>query len=232
MGRLGFATDEVCDILDQLQAISWITEVGLMTHLANADEPADPMNQQQLALLEALAQQATFSEVSVLNSGGVCALNEFSFDRVRPGLMLYGASPLQKTSAAELDLRPAMTLSAELISVKTLKQGHTIGYGSTHRLDADTRIGVVACGYGDGYPRHAKTGTPVLINNVLAPLIGRVSMDMLVIDLTDVSAKVGDRAVLWGDGNSIEEIAAASGTIAYELMCSITTRVHREVLDV
>lgn len=231
MGRLGYPPAQVALVYEQLMHCKSVSEIGLMSHLANADHPELTANQQQFELLDQLSNDFEFSEVSVLNSGGVCAFPQHCHQRVRPGLMLYGASPLTSENAASLGLRPAMTLSANLISIKQLPKGSFIGYGGSYQLTQDTRLGIVACGYGDGYPRHARNGTPVLVNGQRAALVGRVSMDMLAIDLNQVAAQVGDRAILWGAGNPIEEVAEFSGTIAYELMCGITSRVHRGIIN-
>ncbi|MCL4171274.1 UNVERIFIED_CONTAM: hypothetical protein GTU68_036246 [Idotea baltica] len=141
--------------------------------------------------------------------------------------MLYGISPLANSSSHQLDLIPAMTFRSELISVRTLPTGSPVGYGSSYVVEENTRIGVIACGYGDGYPRHAPTGTPVLVNGLIVPLIGRVSMDMICVDLNHIAARVGDEVVLWGEGNPVEVVAEYAGTIAYELVCGILPRVER-----
>ena len=147
-------------------------------------------------------------------------------DWVRPGLMLYGASPLQDTNALKLGLKPVMTLKSAIIAIQQLKPGDSVGYGGLFLADRPMRIGVVACGYADGYPRHAHNGVPVLIEGVSVPMAGRVSMDMLCVDLTNVAhARVGSPAVLWGEGLPVEEVAAAAGTVSYELLCALARRV-------
>ena len=234
MGRLGFAPQQIADVWQRLQGAVSVAGISLMTHLANADDPGHELNRQQIAVFQQLTEQHEFVQLSALNSGGTIALGDFeqgqSFDVVRPGLMLYGASPLLSVSAHEIDLQPAMTFRSELISVKTLTGGSCVGYGSTTRLAKDTEVGIVACGYGDGYPRHAPPGTPVVVNGKAVPLIGRVSMDMLVVDLSGVGAEVGDEVILWGAANPIENIAKLAGTIAYELCCGITARVERIII--
>ena len=145
--------------------------------------------------------------------------------------MLYGSSPVAHKSAHELGLQPVMSLESELVAVHAVKTGDSVGYGATWTAERDTTIGVVACGYGDGYPRHARGGTPVLVNNQRQPLVGRVSMDMITVDLGDQPrAKVGDPVVLWGEGLSVDEVASSSGTISYELLCQVTRRVNRVVV--
>ena len=145
--------------------------------------------------------------------------------------MLYGASPFAESSAAELGLRPAMTLVSEIIAVQTLKAGDCLGYGCAFRAPQQMRVGVVACGYADGYPRHAPTGTPIVVDGQRTRTLGRVSMDMLCVDLSDLpDAGVGTPVVLWGEGLPVEEVAAAAGTISYELLCALAPRVP--VVDV
>ncbi|NNC99991.1 MAG: alanine racemase [Gammaproteobacteria bacterium] len=230
MGRLGFRPAELGGVLEQISQMSCVGDISLMTHLANADQPGNSLNLTQLDLFADLAQQYSFRQVSVLNSAGSIALADSAYDMVRPGLMLYGASPLIGVSAEQLNLKPVMTFKSQLISVKMLPRDNAVGYGSTYTLSDDTRVGIVACGYGDGYPRHAPSGTPVLVNGLPARLIGRVSMDMLALDLGDVESQVGDEVVLWGEGNPIENIAGAAETIAYELTCGITARVERIII--
>lgn len=227
MGRLGFAPDACREVYQSLELMPCVRSVSLMSHLANADEPNNVHNTKQFEIFDQLSQAAPFVECSLLNSGGIVGNPKQAYQRVRPGVMLYGVSPLKNVSAASLGLKPVMTLKSELISVKTLSAGATIGYAGTSILNSDSRVGIVACGYGDGYPRHARPGTPVLINGHIVPMLGRVSMDMIAVDLSDVSAVVGDCAVLWGDGNPVETVAECAGTIAYELLCGVTQRVHR-----
>jgi alanine racemase len=153
----------------------------------------------------------------------------FAADWVRPGIMLYGGTPLTGRSAASLDLQPVMTLSTRLIAVNERRAGDAIGYGEDWVCPTDRLVGVAAIGYGDGYPRHAPGGTPVLVNGTPAKLAGRVSMDMICIDLVDQpQARVGDEVVLWGEGLPVDEVAAAAGTISYELLCGVGSRVQFE----
>ncbi|NND82797.1 MAG: alanine racemase [Gammaproteobacteria bacterium] len=226
MGRLGFLPQAVTGVARRLADMSGIGSVSLMAHFANADHPRHPGTALQLELFEQLAGEFDYAELSVANSGAV--VTGIGLDHtVRPGIMLYGISPLIEASAAELNLRAAMTFSSQLISVRSLSSGTAVGYGGTHVLARESRIGIVACGYGDGYPRHAISGTPVLVNGEIAPLIGRVSMDMLAVDLGDQPAEVGDKVVLWGPDNPVEKIAECASTIAYELVCGVTNRVPR-----
>lgn len=233
MGRLGFLSEEAPHVLSELRRCSANSSIGLMTHLANGDDPSSTANSEQIELVKALLNEHTFDAVSVLNSGGICCLAQAGDWRlpewVRPGLMLYGASPLLNQTAQQLGLVPAMKFSAPLISVRRLPAGAKIGYGGTAILEKASSVGVVACGYGDGYPRHAQNGTPVFINGKHCPLLGRVSMDMISIDLSGVQADVGDEAVLWGSENPIEQVATNSMTIPYTLMCGVSERVERLV---
>lgn len=231
MGRLGFFPAELDQVMRQLSALKWLDEIKLISHLANADQPNKKQNAEQFERLAALTAIYDFAEISMLNSGGVCAFAENANQTVRPGVMLYGASPLKDTSGESLGLKPVMTLSAPLIAIRDMPAGSQIGYGGTQVLSNKTRVGILACGYGDGYPRRCKQGSPVLIGGQTVPLLGRVSMDMVAVNLDTVDSQVGDDAVLWGRGNPIEEIAECAGTIAYELMCGVTNRVHRQIVD-
>ena len=229
MGRLGFLPDEMPELMRRIDACSGLAAFSLMSHLASADIPEHPSNRLQIDLFQhLLADYPQFEAASLLNSAGIVSFSAATaYDYIRPGLMLYGISPTVGKSAASLGLKPVMTLKSKLISVKRMPAGSPIGYGGTYLLDNDSRIGIIACGYGDGYPRHASNATPVLVNGMLVPLIGRVSMDMLVVDLGEIQADVGDEAILWGADNPIEEVAQAAGTIAYELCCGILPRVER-----
>lgn len=230
MGRLGFSIDEAHGAFTRLNELSEINSLSVMSHLANADRPEHPENDAQFKRFTEFVASHSFSQASILNSAGTIAFSERARDMVRPGLMLYGISPLIHSPANELELRPVMTFKSEIISVRTLPAGSSIGYGSSYSLDADTRVAVISAGYGDGYPRHAPSGTPIFINDMLVPLIGRVSMDLISVDLGGVVAEVGDSAILWGDGNPIENIAQLAGTIPYELTCGITPRVERVII--
>jgi alanine racemase len=229
MHRLGFDPDEVRPMLERLHANSKVFgSPGLMTHLANADDTEDPLTRQQCDRLRALGPFGRCL-LSIGNSAGILAFPESRTDWVRPGIMLYGASPLIGSTAADLGLWPVMTLQTRLIAVRSLRRGDAIGYGGTWVCPEDMPVGVAAVGYGDGYPRHATAGTPVLIAGRRAPLVGRVSMDMINIDLRGVpGAAVGDSVTLWGEDLPVEEIAERAGTISYELLCQVTARVRME----
>ncbi|MEO7496961.1 MAG: alanine racemase [Massilia sp.] len=227
MNRLGFTPDAYRAAHARLRAIPGVGKISLMTHFANADElehPLLPMREQMLRFLA--GADGLPGERSLCNSGGVLQRSTaLAQDWIRPGIMLYGASP-GGHSAAELGLRPCMTLSSEIIGIQQLAPGDTVGYGSRFRAEAPTTIGVVACGYADGYPRHAAHGTPVLVDGHRTALLGRVSMDMLTVDLGPIpNARVGSKVTLWGHGLPIDEVAQAAGTIGYELMCALSPRV-------
>jgi alanine racemase len=231
MNRLGFRPEEFAAAHARLSAIPGIRSITLMTHFANADELEHP----RLPILEQVRRFRAGSEGlagqhSLSNSGGVLNAAELdgalSSDWVRPGVMLYGGTPGGKT-AAEFGLLPTMTLTSEIIGIQHIQAGDTVGYGSRFEAAGPMTVGVVACGYADGYPRHATHGTPVVVDGVRTTLVGRVSMDMMAVDLTPVAnARVGSKVILWGDGLPIDEVAHAAGTIGYELMCALAQRVR------
>ncbi|MGI9336165.1 MAG: alanine racemase [Gammaproteobacteria bacterium] len=232
MRRLGFEPDAAPSVFERLAASDAVADVAaLMTHLACADDTASEMTVEQCKRFEAAARDLRV-ERSLANSAGIIAWKYTHAHWVRPGIMLYGASPILGRTAAQDGLRPAMTLATQLIAVRRARKGERVGYGATHECRRDTVIGTAAIGYGDGYPRHAPDGAPVLVNGRRAALAGRVSMDMVGIDLgPDGTARVGDPVTLWGEGLPIEEIASAAGTIAYELTCAVTARVQVTVAD-
>ena len=208
-----------------------IESVVLMTHLADADVAQSRRVAEQIALFDANTRGIS-AERSIANSGGLLGWAEAQADWVRPGIMLYGISPFTGGTGAGHGLVPAMTVESRLIAVNQVERGSRIGYGGTYTCDESMRIGVAAIGYGDGYPRHAPSGTPVLVDGVRCPLAGRVSMDLITIDLRqNPEAKAGDRVVLWGEGLPAEEVASHVGTIAYELVCRIAQRVDYAELD-
>lgn len=226
MHRLGFPLEDVPQLWQRVQARPEWDFCGWMTHLACADEPANPMTREQAAAFTQ-ALQGLPGPRSIANSAGLMAWPEARADWVRPGLMLYGASPLPDSTGEALGLRPAMRLASRLIAVRRYRQGAPIGYGGAYRCPEDMPIGVAAVGYADGYHRALPTGTPVLVHGQRVPLVGRVSMDMITIDLrTTPQARVGDPVTLWGPGLPVEEIASRAGTVAYELLCGLTQRVR------
>lgn len=230
MHRLGFPVDDFPAVLERVLRCGAIAgPLRLMTHLAHADDPASPLTLRQADLLHSAAASGDF-ELSIANSAGVLGWPQTHADWVRPGVMLYGVAPFVGGTGPEHALLPAMTLSSELIAVNRYRRGDGIGYGGTWRCPEDMPVGVVAIGYGDGYPRHAPSGTPVLVNGRPVPLVGRVSMDMISVDLrSQPQARVGDPVVLWGEGLPVEEIARMAGTIGYELLCGVAPRVKVEV---
>jgi alanine racemase len=231
MNRLGFRPEEFRTAYARLRAIPGIRNITLMTHFANADELEHP----RLSIGEQvrrfrLGADGLEGERSLSNSGGVLhqaeLVKELQNDWVRPGIMLYGGTPGGR-SAAAYGLLPTMTLKSEVIAIQQIEAGDTVGYGSRFQASGPTTVGVVACGYADGYPRHAEHGTPVIVDGVRTSLIGRVSMDMMTVDLTPIAnARVGSKVTLWGDGLPIDEVAQAAGTIGYELMCALAPRVR------
>jgi alanine racemase len=209
-----------------LQAIPAVRKITLMTHFANADDPLNPglpLQQQVQQFEQGVA--GLNGERSIANSAADLMHPELKSDWVRPGIMLYGATP-GGASAAQFGLKPAMTLSSKIIGIQRIGAGEAIGYGSRFVASAPMLIGAVACGYADGYPRHAPNGTPVLVNGVRTATVGRVSMDMFSVDLTAVpGAGIGSAVTLWGDGLPVDEVAHAAGTIGYELLCALAPRV-------
>jgi alanine racemase len=229
MNRLGFNHDEFVAMLARLVAADCISSVTLMTHFADADEARGI--QQQLESFRTMAGGRELP-VSLANSAALLRFPEAIGDWVRPGIMLYGASPFPALqSAAELDLQPVMTLESELIAVRELLPGDAVGYGSSFVAEKAMRVGVVACGYGDGYPRHAPTGTPVQVSGQRTRTLGRVSMDKICIDLSELPSTVGvgDTVTLWGGVGAMylpaDDVAAAAGTVAYEMFCALAARV-------
>ena len=223
MNRLGFALPVARRMLERLQASGAARTITLMTHFATADGPQgieDAMRRFDEAT------RGINLPRSLANSAGIFAHPASHADIARLGICLYGATPFGDRTAQSLGLEPAMTLTSQLIAVQDLSPGETIGYGATYRVDKPTRVGVVACGYADGYPRHAPSGTPVLVGGVRTKTVGRVSMDMMMVDLGPApSAGVGTPATVWGAGLSIDEVAVAAGTVGYELMCAVAPRV-------
>ena len=224
MHRLGFEPAEVPAVLARLGQRG--RRVRLMTHFASAHLPGDPGIEQQLQRFEGVAGTPGH-ERCLANSSAIIAAPGTHAEWVRPGLLLYGVSPFADSLGGDLGLEPAMTVTSALISVKTVAAGGNVGYGKAYRCAHETRIGVVAFGYADGYPRHAATGTPVLVNGVRTQVLGEASMDMMTVDLTPVpGARIGDPVVLWGEGLPVEEIARHAATIPYDLLCRMRMRAH------
>ena len=232
MNRLGFMPQAFRSAWVRLNALPQVDEISLMTHFAHADEVLGV--DQQLQVFQQHSGDLP-GERSLANSAAVLrhgARDDVTADWVRTGIALYGSSPDHGLhDAAHWGLQPAMSLSSQLVSVQPLKAGETVGYGGVFTAPHDMTVGVVACGYADGYPRHAPTGTPVLVDGMRARILGRVSMDMLCVDVTDVpAAGFGTDVTLWGSASSgqvlcIDEVAKAAGTVGYELMCALAARV-------
>jgi len=223
MNRLGFMPADFKNALARLERIPGVSEITLMTHFANADE-AEGIAQQWECFQKYTEQ--TNRPKTVGNSATILRFPFAHVDWVRPGIMLYGSSPFAHKSASDLNLQPAMTLQSELISIQSIKAGESVGYGGNFTATKNMRIGVVACGYADGYPRHAGTGTPIAVDGICTQVVGRISMDMITVDLAPVSnAQIGSKVELWGNQISIDEVAYSAKTVGYELMCAIATRV-------
>lgn len=224
MHRLGFQVHEIQNVIAELKTLSAPVNIHLMSHFASADE-SEVFTQKQLSVFNQVAENLKCPR-SIANSAGVQRYPESHLDWVRPGIMLYGACATSETVPG---LKPAMTLMSQIISLKWIETNETVGYGQTWQASRRSLIAVVAIGYGDGYPRHAPSGTPVLIHGKRMPLVGRVSMDMITVDVTGLANEVviGDEVILWGQGLPVDVIADACGTIGYELLCGVTQRVPR-----
>jgi len=232
MNRLGFRPERFRAAWTRLNALPQVDEISLMTHFSDADGPKGIAAQLRAfdAITHDLPGERTLSNsAGVLRHGDELAAHS---DWVRPGIAVYGSAPdFPEHSAAEWGLLPTMTLSSRIIGVQDLVAGDTVGYGSSFTADGPLRIGVVACGYADGYPRHCSTGTPVLVNGVRTRMVGRVSMDMITVDLAPVpDAGMGSEVTLWGRSSggallAIDDVARAGGTVGYELMCAVAPRV-------
>lgn len=223
MNRLGILPGEAGKVLDALRGDEHVRSITLMTHFACADDARGIAG--QLRSFEAAAS-GTRLERSLANSATLLRYPEAHGDWARPGIMLYGGSPFADVAAQSLGLRPVMTLRSQLIAVQSLVKGDAVGYGATYVAEGARRIGIVAGGYADGYPRHAPSGTPVLVDGVRTSTVGRVSMDMLCVDITAIpAAHVGSSVTLWGEELPADEVAAAAGTVSYELFCALAARV-------
>jgi alanine racemase len=231
MNRLGLSPKQLPQVIKELANNRHVKNITLMTHFASADDPSEKASVlRQLRCFETITETYNYP-CSLANSAAIVNYPETHSDWVRPGIMLYGASPFPDKTAADLNLLPVMTLSSKIIAMHDLEPGDKVGYHGLFKADDQMRIGIVACGYADGYPRHAPTGTPILINNQRSRLLGRISMDMLAIDLTEAkNTKLGDPVVLWGKGMPVEEIATHAGTSSYQLLCGLSARVDRKFL--
>lgn len=226
MHRLGVSADDFESCWGRLNEMPTVRgNVNVMSHFANADDIAHESNEQQSALFKKITT-SLLCEKSMSNSAGLLSRQKDHYQWVRPGIMLYGVSPFCDGSALANNLQPVMNLSSRVIAVTKVKKTQSVGYGSCWTASVDTNVAVVGIGYGDGYPRHVADNTPVLINGKRYPIIGRVSMDMICVDVGQDVCKMGDHVLLWGAGLPVEEIAEKASTIAYELLCQVTARVH------
>ena len=227
MNRLGFKVTEIIDVIQRLKAEGFSCVLAM--HFANAD--ADhPLNEQQKQQFLHIKQACDPILASCCNSAAIYKYPELHFDFVRPGIMLYGASPFADQNVHELDLKPVMTLSAEIIALNQIQQGEYVGYGSSYTASCTSNIAVVSIGYGDGYPRAYVKPNFVAINQQLVAVVGRVSMDMIAIDVTHINTEIGTPVELWGKHRLVDDVAAANGTIGYELLCRLSNRPMRKVI--
>jgi alanine racemase len=224
MNRLGFGIEALRPAYNALRMHPRVRSVTMMTHFADADGPSGVKS--QLDWFQEMVKPFEAGKVSIANSAALLRFPEARGDWVRPGIILYGCSPFADQSAEQLGLKPAMTLTSEIIGTQHLHAGERVGYGFGYEAVGEMTIGIVACGYADGYPRHAPMGTPVLVNGTRARIVGRVSMDMLTVDISDIpEAYIGSPVTLWGEGLSADEVGAAAGTLSYEILCKVTPRV-------
>jgi alanine racemase len=236
MNRLGFRPEAFVGALERLRALTVpALELRAMTHLARADERSEPMTLAQIERFEATLNAATLTgtrrlTTSIGNSAGTLAHPRAHGDWVRPGLALYGVSPFADAIAGNHGLKPVMTLETTVLTVREVKRGETVGYAGAWRAERDSSIAILAAGYGDGLPRHLANGTPVLIAGGRYPLVGRVSMDMIAVNVTGATRiAAGTRATVWGEGLPVEEVAIHAATIPYELLCGVSQRVPLEL---
>ncbi|BDY06541.1 alanine racemase [Ferrimonas sp. YFM] len=231
MHRLGVQPHQFEALYQRLRALDNIQgEINFMTHFAVADEAENPETTRQIALFNQLTKSLP-GERTLANSAGTLAWPASHGQWVRAGLALYGGSPMIAGRPEDYELKPVMTMKTAVLAVREHKAGDPVGYGQSWRASRDTRLAVIAMGYGDGYPRHAVSGTPVLINGKRYPLAGRVSMDMITVEIGDDPVQVGDAVVLWGEGLPVEEVAECASTIPYELLCSTTARVQYRYVE-
>jgi alanine racemase len=224
MNRLGFGVEGLRPAYNALRMHRQVRNIIWMTHFADADGPGGV--KAQLDWFNELAKPFEAQRRSMANSAALMRYPEARGDWVRPGIMLYGCSPFADRTAESLGLKPAMTLTSEIIAIQHLQQGERVGYGFAYEAGGKMSVGVVACGYADGYPRHASTGTPVLVNGKRTRLVGRVSMDMITVDISDIpDVRIGTPVTLWGESLPADEVGAAAGTLSYELLCKLTARV-------
>jgi len=241
MNRLGFRPEQSATLIDRLRVCSTVSELRLMSHLASADEKGNSGTKAQLESFRSVADGFD-GAISIANSPGALGWPEMSRAKqafgavgdhwIRTGIALFGVSPFDGQTGADLGLEPVMQFEARLISVKTLRKGDKVGYKGNFEANSNSRLGIVSAGYGDGYSRHFKTGTPIMINGRRVPLIGNVSMDMIAVDLgPDATDAVGDIALLWGPGLPVEKVAPWADAIPYQLVCGVMNREASETVD-
>ena len=224
MNRLGFKPEEILSVIKKLQQENFICVLTM--HFANADQN-HPLNQKQKSLFLEIKEQCSPILASCCNSAAIYKWPELHFDYVRPGIMLYGASPFSDRTVKELELEPVMEFSSEIIALNQIQTGEAVGYGSSYIAPHPMQIAIVSIGYGDGYPRAYQTKNYVYTQKQLVPLVGRVSMDMMAIDVTGLNSQLGDKVELWGENRLVDDVALTNGTIGYELLCRLTNRPHR-----
>ncbi|MBV7308040.1 alanine racemase [Acinetobacter sp. CWB-G5] len=225
MNRLGFKIAEIIAVINTLKAEGFTCVLAM--HFANAD--ADhPLNEQQRVQFLHIKEACSPILASCCNSAAIFKWPELNFDFVRPGIMLYGASPFADKNAHDLDLKPVMTFTAEIIALNTIQAGEGVGYGSHFVANQETELAIVSIGYGDGYPRAFPKQNHVAINGQAAAVVGRVAMDMIAIDVTGLNAKLGTKVELWGKNRLVDDVAEANGTIGYELLCRLSNRPTRK----
>lgn len=238
MNRLGCAPKETLRIWQQLQSMDWIKTLGILTHLACSDMPMHPLNEAQMttfneALNNIQEDRSQSCDISIANSAAILNLKSSRTGWVRPGIMLYGGSSTREKLRAEYESRPVMRLCSRIIAIQSVVTGESIGYGATFLATRDMTVAVVAVGYGDGYPRHIAANQVVSIHGRHCPIVGRISMDMMTVDVTDLPidqpAMMGDEVELWGPHVSVDQLARGAGTTSYELFCQLTPRVERVV---
>ena len=228
MNRLGFKVPEIIEVIHTLKAHGFTCVLAM--HFANADDD-HPLNEQQKAQFLHVKQSCEPIMASCCNSAAIIKWPELHFDFVRPGIMLYGASPFAQISAPELDLKAVMQFDAEIMALNEIKAGEHVGYASSFTAEKDMTLAIVSIGYGDGYPRAFHQQNFVAINGQLVPLVGRVAMDMIAIDVTDLNLSIGTPVELWGNTRLVDDVATANGTIGYELLCRLTERPTRILVD-
>ena len=228
MNRLGFKVPEIIDVIHRLKADGFTCVLAM--HFANADAEQHPLNDQQREQFLQVKTACAPILASCCNSAAIYKWPELHFDFVRPGIMLYGASPFADRSVHQLDLKPVMRFSAEIIALNTIQAGESVGYGSLYVADKTTNLAIVSIGYGDGYPRAFPQPNFVAIQQQMVPVVGRVAMDMIAIDVTGLDAPIGTEVELWGPNRLVDDVAEANGTIGYELLCRMSARPQRKII--